>query len=225
MRRLILPAALAAVLVLAGTPSARAAGTPVLVVVGDSISVPWGLPTGQGWAYTTAERRLGAQPAVRVSAIAGRCLVATGCGYDPPIAATWQADVVNALPRPTTVLLEAGTNDLQRLAAGWTVAQIETGFQQLVAQAQAAGIRVIVGTITPRDQSQWTTYWWWGPQRAEINTWIRATFGPDVADFDTALTRPDGWCDPRYLLPSDPIHPNEWGHIRMSRAVPVDRII
>jgi lysophospholipase L1-like esterase len=117
------------------------------------------------------------------------------------------------------IVLE-GINDIQELPHQTDPRQIIAGMEQLIAQAHAAGVRVIGGTILPFEG--WTTY---DAQeesvRAAVNTWIRTSGAFDaVVDFDAAVRDP---ADPHRILPSldsgDHLHPNDAGYAVMAKAV------
>lgn len=208
-----------------GIPGSAPAAVPadaVLYTVGDSLTAGFGTPDPtRAYAQVLDDRAFGQDRArARTVGHGGQCLLYTACAYPTTLAATWQAEVLNAVPTPTTVLVEIGTNDLSHALPD---ADLEAAYTTLVNSAAARGIRVLVATIPPRESSQWQSYWWWGPQRERLNTWIRATFGVDVADFDHALAGSDGWMRPA-AGSGDGVHPNTYGHADLAYAVPLARI-
>lgn len=116
-----------------------------------------------------------------------------------------------------TVVLMEGINDIQ---SSVPAEQLIMGLRQVVERGHAAGVRVVVGTITP--WKGWRTY---TPEREQIrvavNQFIRtAGIFDAVVDFDAALRDP---ADPETLRPAydsgDHLHPNDAGYRAMAGAV------
>ena len=129
-----------------------------------------------------------------------------------------------------------------------TAAQVETSLTNLVSQAAAAGVRVILGTIPPSEYC--TTS---GPQptaadpyngdlnpgpenagstqRRAVNAWIRTTGASlpgvaAIADFDQALAYP---AHPDFYMPqfytNDAFHPNGAGYGVQNSAIPISSLL
>jgi lysophospholipase L1-like esterase len=132
----------------------------------------------------------------------------------------------------THVIVLLGTNDIGRSVMsgmpGMAVAQrdlptaerITEGLEQLIKQARAKGVKVLIGTVPPFKN---TPYWNEGNEamRNAVNRWIRNLQDVDgVVDFDAALRDP---ADPQALNPQfdkgDHLHPNKAGHAAMSAAI------
>ncbi|MCY1139572.1 SGNH/GDSL hydrolase family protein [Actinoplanes sp. Pm04-4] len=124
-----------------------------------------------------------------------------------------------------TVILLAGINDIMQAPRQTDPARIADGLAGLAARAQAQGLRVVAGTITP-----WQGYHSYTKAadkvRLRVNAWIRA--GGDgafdgVADFDRTLRDP---FQPLRLNPrydgGDHLHPNDAGMAALAGAVPLD---
>lgn len=215
-------AGMTALIALVGLPTPTRPASSTVATVGDSISAGYLIPDpGRTYPQVLGDRLFGRDhSALRVIGHGGQCLVAAGCVYPTPLVDTWQAEVLDVAPSPTTILVEIGTNDLTQ---GVTDATMESAYQTLVSSATTRNIRVIVGTIPPRGAAVWSaTYESWGPQRERINAWIRATF-PNVADFDAALRGPDGYARPE-IIDTDGLHPNEYGADDMAYCVPLGLI-
>lgn len=95
----------------------------------------------------------------------------------------FEIDVAN-VPAVTDVILFEGTNDLgnadRRID---TAANIIAGYRSIIAQARAAGLRVIGATITPADRRDWRE-----DLRHQVNEWIRTSGELDaVLDFDAVV--------------------------------------
>ena len=156
-----------------------------------------------------------------------------------------QHDVL-AQPGIQTVILYTGGIDLR--ADCVPAANLEASLTNLVAQAHAAGVRVVLATVPPSEYC--TTS---GPQpsadnpyngdensgnensgslqRRLVNSWIRSTgIGlPGVvaiADFDAALADPG---HPDFYLPTfytnDLFHPNGAGYGVQNSAIPLDQLL
>jgi len=227
IRRAVAAVAVAvmAISVLAAVSTARtAAAVPSaathVLVVGDSVAAGWTLQSAQvAWPARLADRLWGENHSrITVEAAGGRCLVAPGCA-GTPIAQVWATEVLGASPTPSTVILAAGENDVSRVSAD----VIEAAIAQLVDEADAAGVRVLVATIPPQESSRWTSWWGWGPTMLQVNAWIRATYGNNVIDFHAALVDTNGWMRP-VCESGDGVHPNRYGHVDLSDSVPLGRI-
>jgi lysophospholipase L1-like esterase len=116
-----------------------------------------------------------------------------------------------------------------RLAAGVVAAvgfslspagQIIAGYENLIAAAHAASLKIFGATLTPFQGAGY--YSAAGEaEREAINHWIRTSGAFDgVIDFDQAVRDP---ADPLKLLPSydsgDHLHPNDAGYQAMANAV------
>lgn len=218
MTRIIAHLAALAALVAFILPTPIRSGDNATRAVGDSIVAGYLIPdASRSWPQVLGDRLYGRDhTALSVVAHGGQCLVAPNCLYPTPLVETWQAEVLDAAPSPTTIVVEIGTNDLDR---GVSDEAMEGAYQTLVDSARSRGIHVIVGTIPPRGAAVWqSTYGTWGPQRERVNAWIRATFGADVADFDAALRGSDGYARPEIIDP-DGLHPNMYGAADMAYCV------
>jgi acyl-CoA thioesterase I len=123
---------LAGALVAAGG-SAFAAGTPVILVVGDSLSAEYGLKRGTGWVPLLEQRLAKEKIAARVvnASISGD----TTSGGRSRLPALLQQH------QPTHVIIELGGNDALR---GLPLAMTDENLSQMVDLARKAGARVLV---------------------------------------------------------------------------------
>jgi lysophospholipase L1-like esterase len=189
---------------------AVAPAADVVYFVGDSITAGVGVGDGAIWrdAYPSRARDdlcgFGCSQA-HVVGHGGQCLVATGCLYGPTLLATFGPEVLDAVPKPTVVVVEIGVNDLYHV----TDTQLEDGFQQLVAQGQAVDVRVVLGTITPTN-SVWPWHDLIKAQQQRVDDWLRATYAStgNLADFAASLQ--DGNGDLYSFYSEDGLHPNRW---------------
>ena len=122
----------------------------------------------------------------------------------------------------TDVIVLEGINDIAGSPTP-AASQLIAGYEQLIAQAHAAGVRIQLGTITPTGGSVVASY---GDAAAnalrdQVNQWIRTQQLSDgVIDFDAAVRDP---ADPSRLNPAydggDHVHLNLAGYRAMARAV------
>ena len=156
-------------------------------------------------------------------------------------------------PGIKTVVIDLGQVDLRLNACG-EATEVEDSLQDMVAQAHAAGVRVILGTIAPASYCTNTNSSYYGPnpannggpfagdsnpgpenpenaQRRLVNTWIRTTGTAlpgvvGVADFESVLADPE---HPDFLVPTlnsgDNFHPNGTGYRVKSQAIPINSIL
>ncbi|GAB3656752.1 arylesterase [Ramlibacter alkalitolerans] len=119
--------------------SAVAAGTPVILVVGDSLSAEYGLKRGTGWVPLLEQRLAQEKIAARVvnASISGD----TTSGGRSRLPALLQQH------QPTHVILELGGNDALR---GLPLAMTDENLSQMVDLARKSGARVLlVGMQVP----------------------------------------------------------------------------
>lgn len=206
----------------------------VLVTFGDSITEGAGATQGQGMDWPAQLSRMladsGAQGGcwtVANAGISGNRLLNTGRG--PNALSRFDRDVLG-VAGATHVLILEGINDIgkvrdparmdQQVSAG----QIIGAYRQLLARAEAAGLKVIFGTLLPYEGAAYADAD--GEQRRKtVNAWLRdnaASFS-GLIDFDTAMGNPDR---PTTLLSTfeggDHLHPNDAGYTRMAQtALPV----
>jgi lysophospholipase L1-like esterase len=103
-----------------------------------------------------------------------------------------------------------------------TLDQMIDAYEELTGRAEAAGLQVILATVTPLDPELATDQ---GREnlRLELNEWIRTGSVPSL-DFDAAIRSQSdpSRLDRRYAAP-DHTHPNVNGQKRLARAM-VDAI-
>jgi len=206
-------------------PSAR--GT--VVAFGDSITDGYNTPVGAyaTWPEDLARRLAGDHPLGVVDAGIGGNRVLT----DVPD--NWQAGV-SAIQRfghdalgqagVRDVILFEGINDIGNMAGPngttLTAQDLENGYLNLIAQAHAAGVRIIGATILPCYGSG--NYSPAGETiREGVNNWIRTSGAFDgVIDFDSVMRDP---ANPIALNPTydsgDHLHPNAAGMQAMANSI------
>lgn len=156
-------------------------------------------------------------------------------------------------PGIKTVVIDLGQVDLRLNACGQAT-EVEASLQNMVAQANAAGVRVILGTIAPASFCTNASSPNFGPnpdndggpfagdsnpgpenpenvQRQLVNTWIKTTGVTlpgvvGVADFESKLADPE---HPDFLIPTlnsgDNFHPDGPGYQIKSQAIPVGLLL
>ncbi|MFW6597367.1 GDSL-type esterase/lipase family protein [Propionibacteriaceae bacterium Y2011] len=206
-----------------------------VVAFGDSITEGYRTTTDANHRYPDLlNARLAAGPAgLRLTAlnagIGGNRLLTDSDGATRSHESAQHRFVRDVVSRTgaTTVIATFGTNDLASYGGNAdgglaTTDDLIRGMQQLIAEAHAADIRIMVGTIAPFGGSniynERTE-----AVRQDYNTWVRRSGEPDaVADFDAALRDP---ADPTRirddLHSGDRVHPNDAGAQAMADAVDV----
>jgi lysophospholipase L1-like esterase len=135
---------------------------------------------------------------------------------------------VLAQPGVTHVIVLLGTNDLRNRWAKpeeeVTAGQMIAGLKQMALRAQARGIRIFGGTLTPFENETFLVGAWTPAREAvrlAVNAWIRASGAFDaVVDFDAGVRDPER---PARMLPiydcGDHLHPSDLGYNRMGDVI------
>lgn len=107
--------------------------------------------------------------------------------------------------------------------------EVIAALRQVVQRPRLAGLRALVGTLTPAGGNMRPTH---GSaeanaRRLAVNRWVRSSGVPDgVIDFDAALRDPE---DPSRLRPAydsgDQLDPNARGYQRMANAIPLSLLL
>jgi lysophospholipase L1-like esterase len=215
----------------------------LIVALGDSLTDGDGstVEADRSWPSALARRLnarvAGPEVAIVNAGIAGNRLLADGFGIaalGSSALARFDRDVLT-LPGMTHVVLLQGMNDLgfpgatlggRPLAASLetpTAADLIGAYRQLIARANARGIRIIGATLTPCEGVDVPNYYTASKEatRQTVNAWIRSSGAFDgVIDFDAVLRDPGhpsrikaGYASPDHL------HPNDAGYQAMADAV------
>jgi lysophospholipase L1-like esterase len=143
--------------------------------------------------------------------------------FGPSALSRLDGDVL-AVPGASTAIVLEGINDIGQLPPA-APEEVIAGLRQVILRLRLAGLRVLVGTLTPAGGYGAPTYG--SPEanarRVAVNRWIRTGGLADgVVDFDVAIRDPRR---PSRLRPAydsgDHLHPNARGYARMAAAVPL----
>jgi lysophospholipase L1-like esterase len=205
--------------------SAATGGT--IVAFGDSITDGYRSAAGANarWPDDLA-RRLLAGPAGQVhpvvdEGISGNRVLASSDVFGPSAQVRFLRDTA-ALAGARYVIVLEGINDIQFTAT--PAAAIIAGYQDLIAAAHAAGLKIFGATLTPFQGSVYYSAVGEADREA-VNRWIRTSGAFDgVIDFDQAVRDP---ADPLRLRPGydsgDHLHPDDAGYQAMADAIKLPR--
>lgn len=164
-----------------------------IVFIGDSIT--------SGWISPLPDKVDGA---VRIGrGIAGQT--------SAQVRARFAADAIALHPAIVHILV--GTNDIAGNGGPMTLDDTRANLTAMASAAQAAGIRVIIGTLLPTIDYGWRPGQHPVPKIAEMNAWIRQEAAARhyvLAEYFTPLAAPDGSL--KAQLSSDGVHPNASGY-------------
>lgn len=216
---------------LSGIETSSCTARDGIAVLGDSITDGRGSTTNGNDRWTDfLARRLDGRAAVINQGIGGNRLLLDGLG--PNALARLDRDVL-AQPGVRHLIVLEGINDIGTLAREKPVSaeahaalveQVTGAYAQIIARAQAHGIKVHGATILPFMGNEY-----YSPSaqseadRQAINAWIRSSGAFDsVIDLDAVMRDP---ARPAYLNPAydtgDGLHPNPAGFRAMADAVPL----
>lgn len=193
-----------------------------VAVIGDSLTDGRGTTTDGNtrWTDVLAKRVVGKDLAVLNLGLGGNRVLHDGLG--PSTLSRLDRDVLAQSGVRWLVLFE-GINDLGTAAKG-THAQVAqeliAGYQQIIWRAQARGIKVYGGTITPCGES-----FYFSPEleaaRQTVNEWVRTKGHFDaVVDFDAVLRDPKkSACLQSIYDSGDHLHLNDAGYKAIGEAV------
>lgn len=193
-----------------------ATGAYTVVAMGDSVSDGLQLATDTDgrWPNVLADRVAPMGLAVTDQGISGDD-VTSDQSAAPGIQTRWAVDALGQ-PGVRTVIEQGGINDIR---TGVPVTVLEAAQQSLISSAHAAGVRVLLCTLTPMAGSS-------GDNSTEesalaaYNAWVLSgSSGADgVVDFNAALTNGAGALAAAYDS-GDHLHPNLAGTAALADAV------
>jgi lysophospholipase L1-like esterase len=132
----------------------------------------------------------------------------------PQMLVRFQQDVV-AL-RPAVVVINAGTNDIAGNTGPSTIDMITDNLRAMAQLAEAAGIKVVLASITPAYDYPWRPGLAPAPKVAAVNQWMKGYcegHGCVYADYHSAMSDEKG--EMKEGISTDGIHPNEAGYAIM----------
>ena len=189
-----------------------------IVAFGDSITDGYRSAVGADdrWPNDLARLPGEAHPVVD-EGISGNRILAGSVLFGEDALARFLRDAAGVSGARYVILLE-GINDIG--FTGTPVARIIAGYENLIAAAHAAGLKIFGATLTPFQGSGYYS----AAREAEreaVNHWIRTSGAFDgVIEFDRAVRDP---ADPLRLRPAydsgDHLHPNDAGYQAMADAV------
>ena len=217
--------------IVAGVDVLTEPGTGGIVALGDSLT-DGNIATHDAWANWPSQlaRRLHARGAGRPMAVMNQGLGGNRILHDirgDSGLRRFDRDVL-AQPGVTHVIVLLGTNDLRNR---WAKPEEEAnapamiaGLKQLALRAQARGIKIFGGTLTPFENETFLPGAW-NPAREmvrqEVNAWIRTGGVFDaVIDFDAGVRDPE---HPARMLPihdcGDHLHQSDAGYNHMGDII------
>jgi acyl-CoA thioesterase I len=187
--------------------AAKAAPTPVIVVVGDSLSAEYGLARGSGWV-ALLEQRLAREK------IVAKVINASISG-DTTSGGLSRLPALLRQHRPSHVILELGGNDALR---GLPLKQTEANLVAMARAAKANGARVVVvGMQVPPNYGRR-----YGEDFASLFANVAKAEGTALVPF--LLKGVADAADAQALFQPDRIHPNEDAHpVMLGNVWPVLR--
>ena len=202
--------------------SSEADGT--VVALGDSITDGVGSTAGADarWPNDLARRLdalAGPTLAVADEGIGGnRVLIGARC-CGASAEARFGRDALDQ-PGVRDIIVLEGINDIGFSLGDVSAAQIIAGYQRLIAQAHARGLRIFGATLLPFQGAGYYTAAGEATREA-VNTWIRTSGAFNgVVDFDAVMRDP---ADPLRLNPAydsgDHLHPDDAGYQAMADAI------
>jgi lysophospholipase L1-like esterase len=213
--------------------STQIPATAQIYFIGDSITGgagAWNPSTG-GYVARWTDRACGQDESCRsrihVTSGAGGCL-AFVCNGKPSVRDAWDTVILNANPKPTTVIVEIGVNDL--FMPGVSAQTYAEAQQHIMYSAVSNDIRVLLATVPPT-MTSWPWHAAHNPLRQSVNSWMRSYWGEgNLWDIDAGLRIGfSGDADPTYYTTGNPspdgLHPSTLGHLCMADWLPLDRIV
>jgi acyl-CoA thioesterase I len=187
--------------------AAKAAPTPVIVVVGDSLSAEYGLARGSGWV-ALLEQRLASEKI-------GAKVINASISGDTTSGGLSRLPALLRQHRPSHVILELGGNDALR---GLPLKQTEANLVAMARAAKANGARVVVvGMQVPPNYGRR-----YGEDFASLFANVAKAEGTALVPF--LLKGVADAADAQALFQPDRIHPNEDAHpVMLGNVWPVLR--
>jgi acyl-CoA thioesterase-1 len=179
--------------------------TPLILVVGDSLSAEYGLQRGSGWVALLDQRLAREKVAAKV--------VNASISGDTTSGGRSRLPSLLALHRPTHVILELGGNDALR---GLPLSMTQANLDAMTRTAQAAGARVLlVGMQVPPNYGRK-----YGDDFAALFAGVAKATGAALVPF--LLKGVADVADAESMFQADRIHPKEAAHpVMLANVWPV----
>lgn len=197
------------------------ADTRVIVALGDSITDGAASATDANGSWPDVlSRRLAASsdgaPVAVINMGIGSNRFVSAALAGPTGTERFEEDVLER-PNVTHVILMEGVNDISYEHVAPTV--LIDAYQAAIARAHARGIKVVIATLLPIQNSVKDTPENIATQQA-VNAWIRAGEGFDgVIDFEKVVQDPQNPLRIRADLTPDFVHPNTLGYRLMGESI------
>jgi acyl-CoA thioesterase I len=186
------------VLAAGGAPKTPTPSTPVVLVVGDSLSAEYGIARGAGWVALLDTR-------LKKDKVSARVVNASISG-DTTSGGRSRLPALLKQHQPTHVLIELGGNDALR---GLPLAMTEGNLSAMTRAAQTAGAQVVIlGMQMPPNYGKA-----YGDAFAALFGKVAQTHKAAVVPFMLeGVANPKGTADPLKLFQPDRIHPVAEAH-------------
>jgi len=136
----------------------------------------------------------------------------------PQMLVRFHQDVIEL--EPVVVVINAGTNDIAGNTGPSTINMITANLKGMAQLAEAAGIKVILASITPAYDYPWRPGKEPAPKVAAVNQWMKGYcegHGCVYADYHSAMSDEKG--EMLEGLSTDGIHPNAAGYAIMEPII------
>lgn len=197
----------------------NATSAQTVVAVGDSITDTAGTPADSDSRWSDYLSRRSGLAVVNEGISGNQVMAGLGANGGPSLQHRWQHDVLG-ITGVRTIIDEGGINDLR---GGASAASLESAQAGLVASTHAAGLRILLSTITPCAGAS-NCGSGFEAQRQAYNAWVRAgSSGADgIADFDSAVGA--GAALAGMYDDGGHIHPSAAGCLAMANVIDVAKL-
>jgi lysophospholipase L1-like esterase len=193
---------------------ADSSSAQTVVVIGDSITDTGGTPADSDARWSDYLARRSGLAVINEGISGNQVLADLGSAGGPSLQHRWAHDALG-ITGVRTIIDADGINDLR---AGVTATALESAQASLVASAHAAGLRILLATITPCTGAALCTAAE-ETQRQAYNTWVRGGSSGADGDVDPDAAVGAGSALAAMYDDGGHIHPNMAGMLAMASAV------